>query len=112
MGKKTKVEPALVAVVIIGILMPLIHGCVTPSPPPIPTIAVEEYDSASSTSVTISFHGTYKHDGAPPYVELNNVEEVQAYMQEVEFLLSRLEETERRMNIHEPEPIEEVELVE
>ena len=89
MGKKTKVEPALVAVVIIviiGILMPLIHGCVTPSPPPIPTIAVEEYDSASSTSVTVTFHGTYeKGDGSPPYVQLNNVEEVQAYMRRWSF---------------------------
>jgi hypothetical protein len=112
MGKKTKI--AWLLVIVLALLSPAITGCDQATTYPPPTIAVEEFDSAASTSVMVTFYNTFRKDNGhgPPYVQLNNADEVRAYIQEVEFLLSRLEETERRMNIHEPEPVEQVEVAE
>lgn len=68
-----------------------------------PTIEVERLDTSEWTGVTIYYRDHPRSDQEGTYVILSTPEELTRYREEVEFLLSRLEETELRMNVHEPE---------
>lgn len=100
MGSKTKI--------IWVFLIPLVFfGCeiaTTPSP----NIRIERVETSEWAGVTIYFDHHYQESSnGTHYVTLNSSEEVAAYKEQVEFLLSRLEEAELRMNVHEP-PLEPV----
>ena len=95
MGKKAKIIATL-------LLAMVITGCEQKSSLP-PTITVNEEDSSDWTTVTIFFNNHYRDNQGPTYMVLRNPQELQDYKEQVEFLLKRLEETERRMNVHEPE---------
>lgn len=100
MGAKTKI--------IWVILIPLVFfGCEIATTPP-PNIRIERVETSEWAGVTIYFdHHYQKSSNGTHYVTLNSPEEVAAYKEQVEFLLSRLEEVELRMNVHEP-PLEPV----
>lgn len=95
MGQKAKV---------IGMLVVLLAfcGCERKVSPP-PHISVNELDSDSYTSITITYNYHYRDQNGPTYVVLDTPEAIAAYKKQVEWLLGRLDEAERRMNIHEPE---------
>lgn len=114
MGKKAKVilcDPAMIAVLLVGLLMPLFHGCtVERSAPPPPQMRVERTDTSQMTGVIVYYDHHFQEGSSGYhtfYLSLNTPEEVAAYLEEVEFLLTRLEEAQQRMNIHEPE-LEEI----
>lgn len=97
MGAKTKV-----AAVILAMTALLLVGCENQPLPP-PTIQINESDSSNFTVVTVIHENLYYSQQEDPHVILSTPEEVAAYKEQVEFLLNRLDEVERRMNIHEPE---------
>lgn len=92
------------------ILMTLLActGC-PPPPSPVPKakIEVERLDSAEGTRVVVRFLHFNQHQNGTFSVQLNNPEEVNVFQEQVQFLLTRLQEAERQMNIHEqplPQP--------
>jgi len=68
---------------------------------PAPSIEVEQVDTENYTGVTIYYRHHYREQNGPPYITLRSPEEVKIYKEKVEFLLSRLEEAELRMGVHE-----------
>lgn len=72
------------------------------APPPPPTIEVERVDTTDWAGVTVRYRSHCIDQGGRVWVTLGTPEEVEAYKKQVEFLLSRLDETRTRMNVHEP----------
>lgn len=109
MGAKTKVilvDSLPLAIIILFVAL-LCSGC-EQTIPPSPNIRIERVETSEWAGVTIYFdHHYQKSSNGTHYVTLNSPEEVAAYKEQVEFLLSRLEEAELRMNVHEP-PLEPV----
>lgn len=108
MGTKTKMSDA------IGVAFPFlcliamamifaIAGCENINPPP--AIEVEQMDTESWTGVTV-YYQHHQRANNTAYITLNSSEEIRAYKEKVEFLLSRLEEAELRMGVHEDVSIE------
>lgn len=87
-------------IVLSFLLVLLVLGCDTISPPP-PAIEVEINDNTDVTTVTVVYK--YHHGRDYPAASFETPEEVEAYKKQVEFLLKRLDEAQVRMNVHEPE---------
>jgi hypothetical protein len=104
-----KISPTPIFSLLVFIAMMIsigfLGGCEQQLSPP-PAIEVEQTDTESSTGVTIYYRYHYSDQSGPTYIELNSPEEIRAYKEKVEFLLSRLEEAELRMGVHEDVPIE------
>ena len=98
MGKKAKMS--LLLIVGFVVLLPNL-GCEEEEDPP--AIRVERTDTNSWAGATIYFDNHECDGGGTHFVVLDTPEKVEAYREEVEFLLDRLSETETRMNVHEPE---------
>lgn len=108
MGTKAKMSN------VVGVAFPLIigistiigiAGCKQMVIPPA-SIEVEQTDTENWTGVTIYYQNHSLDPNGPTYIILNSSEEIRAYKEKVEFLLSRLEEAELRMGVHEDIPIE------
>lgn len=78
----------------------------TPPPPSMPTIKVEQQETNQNTTLVVIYlnherdsygNGRYSE----PYVKINKLDNLRAYKKEVEFLLSRIDDTEKKMLIHE-----------
>lgn len=118
MGEKTKValyfilvglscSPIAIITMFAALLCCVLPGCEI-APTPTPKIRVERVETSEWAGVTVYFDSHYQEStGGPHFVTLNSPEEIEAYKEQVEFLLSRLEEVELRMNVHEP-PLEPV----
>ncbi len=98
---------------IIPVIMMFVIGCdqprpgYVPPPPPKPTVVVELSESSSKNSITIYFKN-HKQDrneagnlSGPQWIVLNNIEDLNAYKKEIEFLSKRIDETIEKMTIHE-----------
>lgn len=109
MGEKTKVilvDRSLLAIIILLVAL-LCFGCEQTIPPP-PKIRVKRVETSEWAGVTVYFDSHYQEsNNGSHFVILNSPEQIKAYKEQVEFLLSRLEEAELRMNVHEP-PLEPV----
>lgn len=71
-------------------------------PPPKPTIVVESTESVENTGATILFkHHLHDQQSGKTWVYLPNPEAIKDYKTQLEFVLKRLEDVERRMNTHE-----------
>jgi hypothetical protein len=107
MGQKTKIVnggSASFMFLVIYLVSLSAAGCKQTTTTP-PDIRVERVETSEWAGVTIYFdHHDQESNGGAHFVTLNSPEEIAVYKEKVEFLLSRLEETEIRMNIHEPEP--------
>ena len=108
MGAKAKMSNAigvtfpflcLIAMAMIFVMA----GCENINPPP--AIEVEQIDTESWTGVTV-YYQHHQRTNNFIYIELNSPEEIRAYKEKVEFLLTRLEEAEMRMSVHEDVPME------
>jgi len=106
MGKKTKIVnggSVSFMFLVIFLVSLSVAGCKNTSTPP--EIRVERVETSEWAGVTVYFDShRQESSGGPHYVTLNSPEEIAVYREQVEFLLSRLEEAELRMNVHEPEP--------
>jgi hypothetical protein len=81
------------------------HRSPEPKPPPLkPTIKVEKIEGTESIGLKIRFFYLHKYYD-DVWVDLNSLEDLRDYKREVEFLLNRIEEAERRMEIHEPQTV-------
>lgn len=80
-------------------------GCEVPvaPPPPKPTIMVEQFETNESSSLKVSYVNHYWSTSEQPHIIINNLDELNHYRKEVEFLMKRLDEAEQKMNIREPE---------
>jgi hypothetical protein len=82
-------------------------GCNRPSEPlPPPTIEVQRTDTTEAAGITVMFRSHSINEQRKCWVTLNSPEEIEQYKKQVEFLLSRLDETLTRMNVHEQPPKE------
>jgi hypothetical protein len=106
MGKKAEIVTRIIMLLSIFCMLGVVFstGCGQQKDPTPPTITINEEDSADWTTVTITFNNHYRDQHGPTYIVLRNPEELAAYREQVEFLLERLEETDRRMNIHTDVP--------
>jgi hypothetical protein len=82
----------------------LFCGCRTSTKKPAPPeITVECLESAdASTRVVVRYLNCDFGNGNPPNLVLTTPDQLAAYKKQVEFLLNRLEEAEKRMKVHEP----------
>jgi len=81
-----------------------------PPPPPKPTIRVERQEDVNGVVLIIWYDDHHRdhlgnHNYTGPYARfcVSNKEELQEYKRQLEFLLSQIEEVEKRMTVHEPE---------
>ena len=79
----------------------LLVGCSDGLNPP-PKIEVEVNDNTENTTVTV-FYQHHDSNNRGCSETLKTPEELKAYREQVEFLLNRLDEAEKRMKVHEPE---------
>lgn len=73
----------------------------TPPPPPAPLIQCDLYENVDGIEIKVNYFYHYNNNKAWVNVDLKNLEEVQKYKKQVEFLLTQLEDFEKRMTIHE-----------
>lgn len=67
---------------------------------------VERTDTSQATGVIVYYDNHFMENTSGYhtfYMNLDTPEAVKAYIEQTEFLLTRLEEAVQRMNIHEPE---------
>ncbi len=86
--------------------MTVFVGCGPSEPrpaPPAPEIRVERSES-SGRGVTVKVHYSHQDGGSSSMVTLDSPEKLQEYKKQVSFLLTQLEEAEKRMQVHEPQP--------
>ncbi len=103
--KNVQMAFSVLCLVVSAGLILSVSGC-DPKPVKPPKIEVEGHDTADWSGITVKYYYHHATDsrGEPPYVNLYTPEEVAQYKKQVEFLLKQLEDAERKMNIHEPEP--------
>ena len=92
------------------ILSCLLAGCQMPDkpappPPPKPTIKVSQSETNHNNSVVVYYvdHDQERQNNGygEPHAVLRNIQDIKLYKAEVEFLLKRLDEAEKKMTIHE-----------
>ncbi len=80
-------------------ILVLLSGCETvvkePTPPPMPEIIVETQEQKNSVEVKISFTRVRTSDGWP-HLYLETLKDIEAYEEQVKFLLARLEEAKKK----------------
>lgn len=106
MGQKAEIVARIIMLLAIMCMLGVVFstGCGAQKGSGPPTITINEEDSSDWTTVTITYNNHQRDQHGPSYIILETPEELQAYKKEVEFLLDRLDETERRMNIHTDVP--------
>jgi len=65
-----------------------------------PVVKVERVERSGTASLKITYENHSSNNGTP-YVDLHGPEEVRAYKQQLQFLLSQIEEAEKRMDQNE-----------
>ena len=80
-------------------------------PPPKPTIRIDQVETNLNNSISVwyinhNINVSRRNDSVDPvigipHVVLNDIEQIQLYKKEVQFLLKRLEEVEEKMTISE-----------
>lgn len=72
---------------------------------PQPEIKVERNETTSAVSITVSYiNHSNPHNSRVSYVTIDTPEKLNQYRKQAEFLLSQLDEAEKRMKIREDQP--------
>jgi hypothetical protein len=77
------------------------HPEQAPPPPPQPEIRVERAETADGVSLTIKYKNHPYGQNEHPKTVIDTPEKLTNYKRQVQFLLSQLEEAEKRMSVHE-----------
>jgi len=89
----------ILALFLLG-LSGLSGGCTKNSPTRTAQVKVERIERNNSSSLKVTYENHSSNNGTP-YVELQSQEQLKAYKQQLQFLLSQIEEAEKRMDQNE-----------
>lgn len=87
------------------VLLFVLFGCESENIPLRPQISVEQSESEENCSITIKYSEhmctEYRNGYSYFYIQINDFSELEKYKNQVKFLLNKIEETEKKMTIHE-----------
>lgn len=87
----------LIAVLALGLFM---VGC-QPTTQRQPAVKVDRVERNNSATLKITYENHSGGGNCTPYVELQTLEQLRAYKDQLKFLLSQIEEAEKRMDQNE-----------